>query len=204
VSVLQMHRVYSRPNFDANVLTVVKATRPITAQRTMLPLLARHTDTQGHSWLQVRLPGRTLKRAAPPLTGWISASYTGLSTTSWHIVIDIRARRVRVYHNARRLRNYLAIVGSRSTPTPVGKYFIEENIRLPSVAAGAPFALATSARSTVLQEFAGGPGQIALHGRDHIGGRLGSAVSHGCIRLDRRAITWLAAHIQPGVPVTIV
>jgi lipoprotein-anchoring transpeptidase ErfK/SrfK len=71
-------------------------------------------------------------------------------------------------------------------------------------ASGAPFALATSARSSVLQEFDGGPGQIALHGRGHVGGRLGTAVSHGCVRLDNRAIAWLAARIAPGVPVTIV
>jgi len=31
---------------------------------------------------------------------------------------------------------------------------------------GGPFALALSARSNVLQEFDGGPGQIAIYGRD--------------------------------------
>ena len=35
---------------------------------------------------------------------------------------------------------------------------------LDASAAGGPYALATSARSNVLQEFEGGPGQIALHG----------------------------------------
>jgi lipoprotein-anchoring transpeptidase ErfK/SrfK len=43
--------------------------------------------------------------------------------------------------------------------------------------------LATSARSNVLQEFDGGPGQIALHGTDHLSGALGTAASHGCIRM---------------------
>lgn len=68
---------------------------------------------------------------------------------------------------------------------------------------GAPFALALSARSNVLQEFAGGDGQVALHGLANIGGVLGSAVSHGCVRLDNGAMRWLAARIGPGVPVTI-
>ena len=76
-------------------------------------------------------------------------------------------------------------------------------MRLPATRPGAPFALAISARSGVLQEFDGGPGQIALHGRANIGGRLGTAVSHGCIRLGDRAIEWLGARIGPGVPVTI-
>ena len=68
---------------------------------------------------------------------------------------------------------------------------------------GAPFALATSARSQVLQEFAGGPGQIALHGTRNISGALGTAVSHGCIRLSPAAITWMARRIGGGIPLTI-
>jgi lipoprotein-anchoring transpeptidase ErfK/SrfK len=55
----------------------------------------------------------------------------------------------------------------------------------------------------VLYEFDGGPGQTALHGIENIGGVPGTAVSHGCVRLNTPAITWLARHIAPGVPVTI-
>ena len=43
--------------------------------------------------------------------------------------------------------------------------------------------LALSARSNVLQDFDGGPGQIGIHGRDLLGGTLGQAESHGCMRL---------------------
>ena len=78
-------------------------------------------------------------------------------------------------------------------------------MRLPAGHSGAPFALALSARSDVLQEFEGGPGQIALHGIENIGGRLGSAVSHGCVRMaagrHRRGSPTTTA---PGVPVTII
>ncbi len=69
---------------------------------------------------------------------------------------------------------------------------------------GAPYALALSARSRVLQEFEGGPGQIALHGVDNIGGPLGSALSHGCVRMSSADVTWLATTIGAGVPVSIV
>jgi len=94
-------------------------------------------------------------------------------------------------------------VGTRSTPTPRGHFFIEEAVALSPWSAGGPFALATSARSPVLQEFAGGPGQIALHGTKNLSGALGTAASHGCIRLSTRAITWLAGRIGRGVPLTI-
>jgi len=70
-------------------------------------------------------------------------------------------------------------------------------------APGHPFVLALSARSNVLQEFAGGPGQIAMHGVANIGGSPGTAVSHGCVRLTNRRIRWMAARIGSGVPVTI-
>jgi lipoprotein-anchoring transpeptidase ErfK/SrfK len=55
----------------------------------------------------------------------------------------------------------------------------------------------------VLQEFDGGPGQIAIHGVMNLGGTPGTAVSHGCVRLDNHNIRWLAARIMTGTPVTI-
>jgi lipoprotein-anchoring transpeptidase ErfK/SrfK len=73
----------------------------------------------------------------------------------------------------------------------------------PSSAVGHPYALALSARSNVFQEFAGGPGQIAIHGLDNVGGTPGTAASHGCIRLDTSDDTWLAKRIEPGVPVVV-
>ncbi|HUR84730.1 MAG TPA: L,D-transpeptidase [Solirubrobacteraceae bacterium] len=203
VTLLEDKSVRVRPG-AGEVLTSVSGARPITGARTTLPVFAEAQDAGGERWLLVRLPGRSLKRSVSPRGGWISAANTRSTRTVWHVLIDRDARQVRVYRRGLRLRSYRAIVGARSTPTPRGAYFVEESLRLPATAAGAPFALATSARSSVLQEFAGGPGQIALHGVDNLGGRLGTAVSHGCVRLSRAAITWLASHMRPGVPVTIV
>jgi lipoprotein-anchoring transpeptidase ErfK/SrfK len=110
---------------------------------------------------------------------------------------------VTALRDGRLARTFKAVVGKPSTPTPLGRFFVEETVQLNQQEVGAPYALALSARSNVLQEFAGGPGQIALHGTNNIGGILGTAASHGCIRLDTQAITWLAARIGPGTPVTI-
>ena len=95
------------------------------------------------------------------------------------------------------------MVGKSSTPTPTGEFFVQETLRMSPGEAGGPFALALSARSNVLQEFEGGPGQIAIHGRNNLGGTLGAAESHGCIRLATTSIEWLATRIGPGAPVTI-
>ena len=101
------------------------------------------------------------------------------------------------------MRTFTAVVGARASPTPRGSFFVEEAIELPAGAVGAPYALALSARSHVFQEFDGGPGQIALHGLMNVGGVLGTAVSHGCVRLANSAMRWLVQRIGPGVPVTI-
>ncbi|MET0761880.1 MAG: L,D-transpeptidase, partial [Thermoleophilaceae bacterium] len=108
-----------------------------------------------------------------------------------------------VFLDGRLQRRFRAIVGKPSTPTPRGRFFVEEAVALSSRTTGGPFALATSGRSNVLQEFDGGPGQIALHGTGNLAGALDSAVSHGCIRLSTPAITWLARRIGAGVPVTV-
>jgi lipoprotein-anchoring transpeptidase ErfK/SrfK len=118
-------------------------------------------------------------------------------------VVETERRRVVVYRSGRSIRSFSAIVGKQSTPTPLGEFFIEESIAMPLTAVGAPFALALSARSNVFQEFDGGPGQIALHGLVNVGGTLGTAVSHGCVRLSTSALSWLVLRVGPGTPVTI-
>lgn len=204
VTLLVAKSVRATPTGAGKPVALVNAKRPLTGARTVLPMLAQVQDDDGGFWLRVRLPGRALNRTAPPRTGWISASNTVGSSTPWHIVVDLGARRVVAYRDGRRMRSDRAIVGKSSTPTPRGEYFVEENVKLAAGHAGAPFALAISARSDVFQEFEGGPGQIALHGVSNIGGRLGSAVSHGCVRLADGTVTWLAARITPGVPVSIL
>jgi lipoprotein-anchoring transpeptidase ErfK/SrfK len=200
VALLHTHDVQNRPN--GTKVGFVRPTRPLTGGRTVLPVLGQTTDHR-QVWLRVRLPGRALGGPRPPRTGWIKATNTIRSRIGWHIVVHLGARRVDIYWNSRRVVSFPAIVGKPSTPTPAGEYFVEENVRMPAGAAGAPFALATSDRSNVLQEFDGGPGQIALHGLDNVGGQLGTAESHGCVRLGDGDITWLAHRIAPGTPVSI-
>jgi len=119
-------------------------------------------------------------------------------------LVRLSSRTVTVYRAGRISSRFRAVVGKPSTPTPRGQFFVEESLELSSYDAGGPFALATSARSNVLHEFEGGPGQIGIHGRDNLSGALGTAVSHGCIRLSTHAVTWLARRIGAGVPLTII
>jgi lipoprotein-anchoring transpeptidase ErfK/SrfK len=178
--------------------TAVPASRPITGVQTVLPVVDRATRADGTRWLRVMLPGRPNGSR-----GWIAQQGTVLTSTRWRVVVKTASRRVLVYRDGRLARSFAAIVGKPSTPTPQGQFFVEESIRMLPGAPGAPFALATSARSNVLQEFDGGPGQIGIHGVGNLGGTPGTAVSHGCVRLSDEAIRWVAARIGPGVPVTM-
>jgi len=192
------HVARRAPDADARPVDAIPVRRPLTGVRTVLPVLASAIDGKGQAWMRVRLPGRPNGRK-----GWILAAKTRSRSTAWHVAVDLSKRRVSVYRDGRVERRWQAIVGSPSTPTPRGLFFVEEAVALSPLDAGGPYALAASARSEVLQEFAGGPGQIALHGTGNLAGALGTAVSHGCIRLSPAAITWLARRIGAGTPLTI-
>jgi lipoprotein-anchoring transpeptidase ErfK/SrfK len=192
------HGVRVTPQARSPQISVLAARRPITGEQTTLPVLGRLTGPEGLRWLRVMLPGRPNGS-----TGWIVQQGTRELVTRWHISVDLTGRRVKAYRGGRIMRTFQAVVGKPSTPTPTGAFFVEETLQMSAGEAGGPFALALSARSDVLQEFEGGPGQIAMHGRDNLGGTLGAAESHGCIRIGTEGINWLAARIGPGTPVTI-
>jgi lipoprotein-anchoring transpeptidase ErfK/SrfK len=192
------HVARTGPSVQAHRIGSVAVRRPLTHVHTVLPVLGSRTGHDGSRWLHVALPGRPSGH-----TGWITAARTRRTATAWSIAVRLSLREVTVWHDGRVARRFRAIVGKPSTPTPRGRFFVEEALRLSASAAGGPYALASSARSSVLQEFDGGPGQIAVHGLDHLGGDLGTAASHGCVRLSTPAITWLAARIGAGVPLTV-
>jgi lipoprotein-anchoring transpeptidase ErfK/SrfK len=195
---LAVHTARAAPRRSAAMLQVVQVQRPLTGERTALPVLGRATGPHGSTWLHVLLPGRPNGH-----TGWIVERATRHAVTSWRIVVHTGTRSITVYDKGRAVRSFRAVVGKPSTPTPGGRFFVEEAVELAPGDVGAPYALALSARSNVLQEFDGGPGQIALHGLSNVGGVLGTAASHGCVRLANDVMHWLVVRIGPGVPVTI-
>ncbi len=195
---LTAHSAHQAPQTRSPLVALVAPSRPITGEQTTLPVIGRSLSG-GVPWLRVMLPGRP-----DGSTGWIAEQGTRKLVTGWHIVVDVGHRQVTVYRDGRVVRAFGAVVGKPSTPTPDGQFFVEETVRMQAGEPGGPFALALSARSNALQEFEGGPGQIAVHGRDNLGGTLGTAASHGCVRLDTASIKWLAARIGPGTPTTIL
>jgi L,D-transpeptidase catalytic domain len=151
-------------------------------------------------WLKVRLPGRPNGGA-----GWIDADAARLSPTSWRVEIDLRARRGAAFHAGRRVRTWSVVIGERRTPTPRGLFAVYERVRQPAGSELGTWALHITAHSDVLFDYGGGLGRVALHGRAGplLIAPLGSAASHGCVRMDNAVISWLAARAGPGTPVRI-
>ncbi len=93
-------------------------------------------------------------------------------------------------------------IGATGTPTPVGRFYVDERFLLAN--ANGPFgvaALGISAHSDVLQHWVQG-GPIALHGTNEPTA-IGGAVSHGCVRLTNEAMMRLFKLAPAGTPVLI-
>jgi len=152
-------------------------------------------------WVKVRLAERPSGSAA-----WIRRDHVVLARTGYWVRVRIRSRRVTVFRHGVRVRSFRAVVGGPASPTPLGLAAVYERNRQPDPAAFiGPWALALTSLSDVIQEFDGGPGRIAIHGR---GGAslldpLGSARSLGCVRVDNAAVAWLAARLPAGTPVRV-
>jgi lipoprotein-anchoring transpeptidase ErfK/SrfK len=192
--------VRAQPTSRSTLLGWLAAVRPLTRQQTALPVLRRADDERGDGWLLVRLPGRPAGRV-----GWIAAATARVERSPWRVVVTRSLRQVSVYRGRLLFKRFPVVVGAPATPTPVGHFFVVEHVRqIPGSVLG-PWAIATSAFSHVLQEFDGGPGQIALHGRDGVLARdpLGTARSHGCVRFDDDVIRLLARLLPNGTPVDV-
>ncbi|MQA74707.1 MAG: L,D-transpeptidase family protein [Solirubrobacterales bacterium] len=138
--------------------------------------------------------------------GWIRRERVQLRRTRYWVAIRTAARRVVVYRGGERLRRFRAVVGAAATPTPRGLAAIYERNRQPDPHAFlGPWALSLTAVSEVLEDFGGGPGRVAIHGRAgaSLADPLGSARSHGCIRINNGAIRYLARKVPVGAPVKI-
>ncbi len=155
----------------------------------------------GHEWVKVLLPIRP-----DGSSGWIPRNDVRLAHTSYWIAVDKRGRMVRVFRGGRLVRSFRAVIGKPATPTPTGLAAVYEVDRQPEPEGFlGTWALPLTILSHALFNFGGGPGRIAIHGR---GGAslldpLGSARSHGCIRVDDTDVGWLAATVRQGTPVEI-
>jgi lipoprotein-anchoring transpeptidase ErfK/SrfK len=158
---------------------------------------ARLDDGCRPSWYHVQLPMRP-----NGITGWVRASDVVEHELHVRIVVDLSSRLVMLYRGATRVLVTPATIGAPSTPTPTGRYFVNQKLLAPDpLGPFGPAALGISAFSPVLQDWAQG-GPIAIHGTN-TPSLLGSPISHGCVRVSNDVINRLWELVPAGTPVLI-
>lgn len=167
-------------------------------QPNRLPIVAKKVIAD-KTWLQVRL----MRRPNGSL-GWIQGEHAQIKVMRYQIKVDLSARGLWVFDNGKKIRFTRVVVGAPSTPTPTGHFYAVDGLRLDDDWAVHGWALATSAFSNVLRNFAGGEGQVAIHTTGRLRDKLGTASSHGCVRVPPRFAKWLALRMPNGTPIDIV
>jgi hypothetical protein len=161
-------------------------------------VLRRWSDPDGRTWLEVRIPMHPNGRS-----GWVRDSALGrLHLVRTRLLVDRQNLRATLYLSGRRIWRARIGVGTASTPTPAGRFWIRERIKVPDPGgAYGPWAFGTSAYSG-LSDWPGG-GVVGIHGTNQpqlVPGRP----SHGCIRVENPAIRRLARLLPIGTPVRIL
>jgi L,D-transpeptidase catalytic domain len=161
------------------------------------PVLRSWRDSMWHTWLEVRIPMRPNGR-----TGWVRRSTLGPRyRVRTLLVVSHKKLRATLYKRGRRIWRAPIGVGTPSTPTPAGRFWIREKFRTPGPGGlYGPVAFGTSNYS-VLSDWPGG-GIIGIHGTSEpflIPGRP----SHGCIRVRNQAVRRLWRLMPIGTPLLI-
>jgi len=149
------------------------------------------------AWYRVQLPIRP-----NGATGYVPADRVSLFRVRTHIEVDLSARQIDFFRGGRRVLRVSAAIGKSATPTPVGRYYI--NQRLLSSNPSGPFgpgAIGISAFSPVLTGWTQG-GPIAIHGTNDPGS-IGRAESYGCLRIENRHAERMLRANSEGTPVVI-
>jgi lipoprotein-anchoring transpeptidase ErfK/SrfK len=149
------------------------------------------------AWYRVKLPMRP-----NGIVGYVRPWAVTVEKVRTRIVIDLSERKLSFFRGGKLKLATAVAVGSAATPTPVGRYYVDQ--RIEAIDPHGPFgpaALGVSAFSPVLTGWAQG-GPIGIHGTN-APWSIGRAVSNGCIRLPNATLTKLFAATPGGTPVII-
>jgi hypothetical protein len=148
------------------------------------------------AWYRVQIP---LKPNGS--TGFVRATGVNLRVVRSRVVIDLSARRLAVYDRGRVAFATRAAIGAPATPTPLGRFYINQRFRDDPEGPYGWAAIGISAFSEVLTGWPQG-GPVAIHGTNRPS-LLGMRVSNGCIRISNAAVQRLWRLAPTGTPVLI-
>lgn len=162
-----------------------------------MPLVMLVRKEQG-DWLQVQIQARP-----NGATAWIRRTDVRLRSVPNHILIELGAKRLTVFHGDQAIWSTSVAPGKASSPTPTGAFYVDALARPanPNGSYGA-YQVSFTGFSTVYSSFGGGNGQVAAHGTNRPE-LIGTPASHGCVRLSNPDITRLVGLAPQGTPVVV-
>ncbi len=194
--VLRTVVAHRRPDAASPRVATVGA---VTAEWTQnVVLVLRGIDlAPGRTWYEVRLA--ILPNSS---TGWLPRSALGnLYAVHTHLYVNRANFTARLERDGRTIFTARVGVGRPTSPTPVGEFYVRDEVRGFDDPFYGPVAFGTSARAAALTDWPGGD-FIGIHGTDDPA-ILPGRVSHGCIRMVNGAILRLSKLMDVGTPVTV-
>jgi lipoprotein-anchoring transpeptidase ErfK/SrfK len=182
----------AEPAGDADVVALLPATTGFGSPRALLVV------DRAPGWVRVQLPVRP-----NGTTGWVPEDAVELTAGRHRVTVDLATQQLTVHEDDAVLLTTPVAVGAPEAPTPTGTFAIVDRLQAPDPSGPyGPFALGLGGFSETFSEFAGGNGQIGIHGTDDPTS-IGRAVSHGCIRVPNDVVARLADLLPLGTPVTV-
>jgi len=155
-------------------------------------------DARKGSWYHVLLPTRPNGSS-----GWVHKAGLELRVVRDAVTVNLTNRSLVWTRDGAVVLETPVAVGADDTPTPAGRFYVTDLLdTTDDGGAYGPYALGIAAHSDTLSEFAGGDGQIGLHGTNE-SWSIGQAASHGCVRVPNEIVSQLATTLPLGTPVTI-
>ncbi len=165
-----------------------------------LVFLVKDEPEDDCAWMEVYLPTRPNFS-----TGWIQRSDVDVTGHDNRIEVSLGAFNLKFYKGDELVMDVPIAVAMEDKPTPGGTYYTTELLKPPDPnGIYGPYAFGLSGHSDVVTTFNGGEGQLGIHGTNQPE-KIGSQVSHGCIRMLNEDITTLAESVDTiyGVPVQV-
>jgi hypothetical protein len=163
-----------------------------------VPLVAfvKETNPRG-TWGRVALP-----YAWPHRDGWIPLAGLRRETTWITVDVDLSARRVTVRKRGDVIARVAGAIGSPTSPTPTGDYFVTDRIPFAAGSSLGTFAFGISGVQPRLPAGWSGGNQLAIHGTNQPWS-IGRSASAGCIRVSEWALDRLRPLLRLGTPVRV-
>jgi lipoprotein-anchoring transpeptidase ErfK/SrfK len=172
-----------------------------------LPAGSKYYGTPTVAWVRHVSPDGRFGELAVPYsatgaTGWIPLRGLQQRSTFLSVDVDLSRHRLVIERRGQVLFGTRAAIGSPSSPTPTGRYFVTDRVPFPSGGALGTYAFGISGIQPNLPAGWSGGNQLAIHGTDDPSS-IGRSVSAGCVRVPAGVLRRLIPLLRLGTPVVI-